>query len=64
MHNLFSEVTVIDSEWLPSHCMSTCSFTEPLDIPPPTYDEEKGHVVCSVNATFGKSTARFEGQLS
>ncbi|CAH1640969.1 unnamed protein product [Spodoptera littoralis] len=48
-------VTAIEPEWLPLLVPQLCNLGEPLDDPPPRYDEKSGRVKCHFKGTFGKA---------
>uniref|UniRef100_A0A8D9FH90 RNA helicase n=1 Tax=Cacopsylla melanoneura TaxID=428564 RepID=A0A8D9FH90_9HEMI len=48
-------ITAIEPEWLPIYTPSLCSFSPPLEDPPPRYISSSKKLLCHVNATFGKS---------
>ncbi|KAL1458425.1 hypothetical protein WDU94_008580 [Cyamophila willieti] len=48
-------ITAIEPEWLPIYAPSLCSFSPPLEEPPPRYFPSNKKLLCHVNATFGKS---------
>lgn len=48
-------VTAIEPEWLPLLIPQLCNLGEPLDDPPPRYDEKSGRVKCHFKGTFGKA---------
>lgn len=47
-------VAVVDPEWLATFCEGQCLFSPPLADPEPYYDQERGEVMCTVTATFGR----------
>nr|XP_049699205.1 probable ATP-dependent RNA helicase kurz isoform X1 [Helicoverpa armigera] len=48
-------VTAIEPEWLAMLVPHLCNLGEPLDDPPPRYDEKSGRVKCHFKGTFGKA---------
>jgi ATP-dependent RNA helicase DHX37/DHR1 len=46
-------VTGIEADWLPIFCPCHCSFSMPLEDPPPRYDEDSRRVKCFMNVTYG-----------
>ncbi|CAH0548891.1 unnamed protein product [Brassicogethes aeneus] len=46
-------VTAIEPEWLATYVPSLCNLGEPLDEPPPRFDEPSGKLFCTVTGTFG-----------
>uniref|UniRef100_A0A0A9YHQ9 Putative ATP-dependent RNA helicase kurz n=2 Tax=Lygus hesperus TaxID=30085 RepID=A0A0A9YHQ9_LYGHE len=48
-------VTAIEPEWLPIFALPLCHMSQPLEDPPPRYDQESGTVKCRLSGTFGRS---------
>ena len=48
-------ITEIQPTWLPIYCPTQCTFSDPLEMPPPRYDAVRDRVVCHRNVTFGRS---------
>ena len=46
-------VTAIEPEWLPIYVPYLCTFSNPLDEPPPRYDQESDNIKCFRTCTFG-----------
>ncbi|CAH1802480.1 unnamed protein product [Owenia fusiformis] len=46
-------VSVIEAEWLPVFVPHGCTFSKPLDSPPPRYDSSSGNVLAHMTSTFG-----------
>lgn len=46
-------VTAVSPEWLPIQAMSLCTFSKPLEDPPPWYDQSNDKVMCWVSPSFG-----------
>ncbi|KAI0211448.1 putative ATP-dependent RNA helicase DHX37 [Lamellibrachia satsuma] len=51
-HMYMKGVSVAEPDWLPLFVPSFCSFSKPLDKPPPCYSD-KGHIICHMTSTFG-----------
>lgn len=49
----YSDVVAIEPEWLPLFSANLCNLSDPLEDPPPFYDNEKDVVMCHVTGTFG-----------
>lgn len=50
------EITAVDEEWFPLLLPQMCSFSSPLDTPPPVYDPVLDIVKCYMTCTFGPWT--------
>ncbi|XP_043200914.1 probable ATP-dependent RNA helicase DHX37 isoform X3 [Amphibalanus amphitrite] len=48
-------VTAVEPEWLATLCPGQCTFSKPLDEPPPEFDPVSGRVRCYMTATFGRA---------
>lgn len=48
------DVCVIEEEWLPVLLPNFCTFSQPLDTPPPIFDHVTGIVKCHMTCSFGK----------
>jgi len=48
------DVTTINPEWLAVYVPNMCTFSKPLNDPPPSYDDTTGTVKCHMSATFGE----------
>ncbi|CAH0595090.1 unnamed protein product [Chrysodeixis includens] len=48
-------VTAIEPEWLAMLVPQMCNLGDPLDEPPPAYDQRSGRVKCHFKGTFGKA---------
>ena len=53
---LFSGVVAIEPQWLPLLAPHHCTFSKPLQDPPPSWGEEAGKAMCYMKCTFGEST--------
>ena len=47
------EVTAIEASWLPALLPEHCSFSAPLEIPPPSFDDVTGTITCHMTCTYG-----------
>lgn len=47
-------VTAIEESWLPLLQPQYCSFSSPLRLPPPFFDDESGTVKCYMTCTYGQ----------
>ncbi|KAL3185919.1 hypothetical protein MRX96_028792 [Rhipicephalus microplus] len=45
-------VAEVEPEWLPIYAPKYCTFSSPLEDPPPRYDRKKDKVLCYVTSTF------------
>ncbi|KAJ8712729.1 hypothetical protein PYW08_008033 [Mythimna loreyi] len=52
---VIKNVTAIEPEWLPMLVPQLCNLGDPLEDPPPRYDEGTGRVKCHLKGTFGKA---------
>jgi len=52
-HVYIRNCTVVTADMLVDVAASMCTFSQPLLYPPPTYDVDRGCVVCSVDVRFG-----------
>ena len=52
-------VTVVDEEWLPEFAPNYCTFSKPLEQPPPAYDVTSDCVTCHRSCTYGSSSLTF-----
>ena len=48
-------VTAIEPEWLATLCAGQCTFSKPLEDPPPEFDQESGRIRCHMTANFGRA---------
>ncbi|KAH9377047.1 hypothetical protein HPB48_010251 [Haemaphysalis longicornis] len=46
-------VAEVEPEWLPIYAPKSCTFSSPLEEPPPRYDRKKDKLLCSMTSTFG-----------
>ncbi|GFQ78141.1 probable ATP-dependent RNA helicase DHX37 [Trichonephila clavata] len=46
-------VVEIEPEWMAAFSENLCSFSDPLEDPPPMYDSEKDRIYCHMGGTFG-----------
>ncbi|RWS15917.1 putative ATP-dependent RNA helicase kurz-like protein, partial [Dinothrombium tinctorium] len=46
-------VVAIEPEWLPKFAPRLCTFSKPLENPPPRYNKATDQVLCHVTAVFG-----------
>lgn len=46
-------VAEVEPEWLPVYAPKACTFSAPMEDPPPRYDRKKDKVFCSMTSTFG-----------
>lgn len=46
-------VAEVEPEWLPVYAPKACTFSAPLEDPPPHYDKKKDKVFCFMTSTFG-----------
>ncbi|XP_015783986.1 probable ATP-dependent RNA helicase DHX37 [Tetranychus urticae] len=46
-------VVAIEPEWIPIYAPNMCTFSKPMNDPPPRYDSEADCVKCTVNCNFG-----------
>ncbi|KAK8788043.1 hypothetical protein V5799_022184 [Amblyomma americanum] len=53
-------VAEVEPEWLPVYAPKYCTFSPPLEEPPPHYDHKSDKVLCSVTATFGPHAWQME----
>ncbi|XP_075541332.1 putative ATP-dependent RNA helicase kurz isoform X1 [Dermacentor variabilis] len=53
-------VAEVEPEWLPVYAPKYCTFSSPLEDPPPRYDRKKDKLLCSVMSTFGPHTWQME----
>ncbi|KAK2177101.1 hypothetical protein NP493_617g00010 [Ridgeia piscesae] len=51
-HMYMKGVSAVEPDWLPLFVPSFCSFSKPLDKPPPRFSDT-GRVVCHMTSTFG-----------
>ena len=47
------DITAVIPEWLAVCVPNMCTFSKPLNDPPPSYDDNTGTVKCHIAATFG-----------
>lgn len=47
------EVTAIDGSWLPKLLPEHCTFSAPLDLPSPSFDNTTGTIYCHMTCTYG-----------
>ncbi len=46
-------VCAVDSEWFPHVLPEYCTFSEPLEDPPPVFDVASGTVCCHISCSYG-----------
>ena len=46
-------VTAVEPEWLATLCPGQCTFSKPLEDPPPEFDPVSGRIRCHMTANFG-----------
>lgn len=46
-------VSAINPAWIPLVANQVCSFSKPLETPPPRYDSEKDEILCHMTSVFG-----------
>lgn len=56
---IISDIAAIEPEWLPVFAPNLCNLSDPLDEPPPFYDNERDTVMCYVTGTFGPHCWQF-----
>ncbi|KAK7087756.1 probable ATP-dependent RNA helicase DHX37 [Littorina saxatilis] len=49
-------IVAIEPGWLPVLAPFHCSFSKPLEDPPPSWGEDTGKVMCHMKSTFGRSS--------
>ncbi|XP_067143914.1 probable ATP-dependent RNA helicase DHX37 [Centruroides vittatus] len=47
-------ISAIDPSWIPLVAPQLCSFSKPLEEPPPRYDAESDEILCHMTSTFGQ----------
>ena len=47
-------VCAVEASWLPLLQPGYCTFSEPLETPPPFYEESTGTVKCHMTCSYGK----------
>ncbi|XP_025088958.1 probable ATP-dependent RNA helicase DHX37 isoform X1 [Pomacea canaliculata] len=47
-------VVAVEEEWLPIYAPSYCTFSNPLEDPPPSWNASLGQVMCYRTSTFGR----------
>ncbi|XP_023219906.1 probable ATP-dependent RNA helicase DHX37 [Centruroides sculpturatus] len=47
-------ISAIDPSWIPLVAPQLCSFSKPLEKPPPRYDAESDEILCHMTSTFGQ----------
>ena len=58
-HNYyFVEVTAIEEEWLPVVVPELCTFSSPMDTPPPRYDPMSDKIMCHMTSSFGMTSMK------
>ena len=58
---VLSGVTAIEAAWLPQLVPQFCTFSDPLQLPPPHFDLHRGIVRCHVTCTYGEWLALVTG---
>lgn len=53
-------VAEVEPEWLPIYAPKYCTFSSPLEDPPPRYDRKKDKILCYVTSTFGPHAWQME----
>lgn len=48
-------MSAVEPGWLPRLQPGHCTFSDPLEDPPPFYEEESGTVKCHMTCTYGRS---------
>ena len=57
-----SGVIAVEPDWIPVLVPSLCTFSKPLEDPPPRYDSEAGIVKCHMTCTFGPRSWQIPAQ--
>ena len=47
------EVTAIEGPWLPVILPENCTFSSPLELPPPWFDDATGTIKCHMTCNYG-----------
>ncbi len=48
-------VSAVEEDWLPRLVPEYCSFSTPLDNPPPFFAPDSGTVKCHMTGTYGEN---------
>ena len=48
------EVTAIEGSWLPVILPENCTFSSPLELPPPWFDDTTGTIKCHMTCNYGR----------
>lgn len=49
-------MVAVEEEWLPIYAPSYCTFSNPLEDPPPSWNASLGQVMCYRTSTFGEES--------
>ena len=53
-YDFLIDLCAVEPDWLSVLSPHLCSYSKPLEQPPPDYDTQTGTVKCYMTSTFGK----------